>query len=103
MSDRILMVTESKVREAAAKCSTAKAIFETLFPEVFQPNFLIEVPNFGPIIDAGPSRKILIERRNSGEYRNKGFFLTEWFDWSIVKDTEGESVLVPTPKRKKLL
>lgn len=39
-----------------------------------------------------------IEIRRQGIYENKGFFLTDKFDWEIIKDDLGCLVLLPTKK-----
>jgi len=37
--------------------------------------------------------------RASREYKNKGFYLTDNYDWKIVTDSGGSNVLIPTKKK----
>lgn len=39
-----------------------------------------------------------IDIRDSGEYENKGFWLSKEYEWSIVKDSKDLLVLVPKNK-----
>jgi hypothetical protein len=40
----------------------------------------------------------LLAVRVNGEYKNRGFFLNEKYNWEIGKDNYGVLVLVPTRK-----
>lgn len=40
----------------------------------------------------------IIVVRGSGEYENKSFFLNQYFDWEIKKDSLGSLCLIPTKK-----
>jgi hypothetical protein len=35
---------------------------------------------------------------NIGPFNGKGVFLSHWYNWQIVQDTNGHQVLVPTKK-----
>lgn len=39
-----------------------------------------------------------IQRRLSGNFAKRGFYLNNYYDWQIVKDNQGSLVLVPTYK-----
>jgi hypothetical protein len=40
----------------------------------------------------------LLAVRENGEYKNRGFFLNEKYNWEIVKDSFNRLVLIPTKK-----
>lgn len=106
-----LKITKEKILEAASKCSTAKEILKTLFPEVFENNKYFdldrletsELKNIGIFsekssIEAGFKDNSFLEIRNCGYYRNKGFYLSSKYDWTLIKDSNSELCLIPTKK-----
>lgn len=89
-----LEITKEKVLAAAAKCSTAKATLQTLFPEVFEEDKYLDL---GGQYKSSVSSLVCV--RGNGEFKNKGWYLNSGYNWEIIKDSEGFRVLVPT-KRK---
>ena len=88
-----LKVTKEKVLKAAKDCKDAEKVLRTLFPEVFKGDkysnlSLSNINNF-------------IQVRIIGEYTGKGFYLSELYNWEIVKDRLGIQVLIPTKKEVK--
>ena len=39
-----------------------------------------------------------IQMRNEAEFKNKGFYLNDSYNWEIVRDSNDELVLLPTKK-----
>ncbi len=101
-----LKITKEKVLEAAAKCSTAKATLQTLFPEVFEEDKYFDLTKLSKIqffdnddcIRAGFTSNSAIQVRTGGTYAFKGFYLTNSCNWEIVKDEVNDTVLIPTRK-----
>jgi hypothetical protein len=62
------------------------------------------VSNYGEIftnessIESGFSGNNFLRMRTSGEYKNKGFYLSGFYNWEIVTDSEDCQVLLPTKK-----
>ena len=106
-------ITEERVLEAAAKCSTAKAVLQTLFPEVFEKKEaekktintinLLTSSGSGKIftqdasIRAGFKNNEFMQVRISGELAGQGFYLqsNNTFDWKLTRDWSGALVLIP--------
>lgn len=85
-----LKITKERVLEAAKDCADAKRVLTKLFPEVFVADYVQ--------VDASLSIKTkdgynAITRRNGGHYVGAPY-LGAAFDWAIIKDNEGMSVLV---------
>lgn len=101
-----LKITKEKVLEAAAKCSTAKATLQTLFPEVFKEEKYFDLTKLSKThfldnddcIKAGFTSNSAIQVRTGGTYAFKGFYLTNSCNWEIVKDEVNDTVLIPTRK-----
>ncbi len=97
-----LKITKEKVLEAAAKCSTAKATLQTLFPEVFEEDKYFDLTKLSKIqffdnddcIRAGFTSNSAIQVRTGGTYAFKGFYLTNSCNWEIVKDEVNDTVLI---------
>lgn len=91
-----LKITKDKVLAAAAKCSTAKATLETLFPEVFEEEKgnPVEGLKFGS--DANPlslGNKWGEQLVGFSDFNEKGLWLGDKFKWEI----KGK-YLIPTRK-----
>ncbi len=71
---------------------------EELFPEIIEPKSMkIEWTIYhGYTVD---SVFRALEIRQAGEYAHKAFFLSNRLNWSILIDSEGNRVLVPTRKK----
>lgn len=103
-----LTITKERVLAAAAKCSTAKATLQTLFPEVFAEGGFntkalaadgVNLFTLEQIKAAGFRTQSLIQVRVGAEYANKSFFLDNvYYDWKLVTDKEGSLCLVPSLK-----
>lgn len=101
-----LKITKEKVLEAAAKCSTAKATLQTLFPEVFKEEKYFDLTKLSKThfldnddcIKAGFSSNTVLQIRTGGTYAFKGFYLSNIYDWKIVQDEVNDTVLIPTRK-----
>lgn len=105
MSDT-LTITKEKVLEAASKCSTAKEVLKTIFPEVFEDNRYFNLNNTDPGTFSALCRQIglsslaiqqdVITRKK--EYRNHSIFLSKInLDW-ILYDNGDHYSLVPIKK-----
>ena len=98
-SNMELKITKDKVLQEAAKCSTAKATLETLFPEAFEGDDpLSHISHLGKDgwIDAILSNKWQ-GKANIGVdvYNGKTcFFLSANYKWEIAED----NYLIPTRK-----
>ena len=110
---KTLTITDERVKEAAASCPDAKRVLEKMFPDVFvQQDEYMMVPNEltgekSPFTVDGKPITLLsaLARRSGAEFRGKGIYLCRVvypshgthpikLDWSVVKDSQGESVLV---------
>jgi hypothetical protein len=86
-----LKVTKERVVAAAAKCGDAARVLKELFPEAFpSPLVLGDGGTINGTSAIGP--------RVFGNQQRKAFYLATAYDWALVKDNEGCTVLVPTPK-----
>lgn len=68
-------------------CEAVRKTLETLYPDLFEG---VEVPN--------AAIKGFLLTSLDGDYKGKGFYLNDSYDWEIVKDCNGELILVPTKK-----
>ena len=99
-------MTKAKVLEAAAKCSTAKATLQTLFPEAFEDEKYFDLTKLSKIqfldnddcVKAGFDNNYALQIRTGGHYAFKGFHLSNNYDWKIVQDEVNDTVLIPTRK-----
>ena len=90
-----LKITKEAVLAAAAKCSTAKATLETLFPEVFASstkrllpeNFIIQSPDGRVVV-----RNSLYDKLNADH-----LYLGSSFNFELVQDS-ANAYLKVTPK-----
>ncbi len=89
-----LKITKDKVLQAAAKCSTAKATLETLFPEAFEGDKKVVFEKFTGIKDINGER--LIENRFGSQA--ECVWLNGDFEWKIEKAGNGGYLLIPTRK-----
>lgn len=101
-----LKITKEKVLEAASKCSTAKDILTTMFPEVFQDGgkyFNLrksEMDRGDNIYENGPVRIALGFGCAPDELRDKCFYLDDKCAWEIKNDKYGAPcLLIPTKKQ----
>lgn len=105
-----LKITQEKVLAAAAKCSTAKAALETLFPEAFKEEEIdIKVRSggdgnlynkAGEVYGRMETGDYFFQVRSGGKYNEKGFFLNPKYHWTIVDESGVTRTLVPTRKKK---
>ena len=105
-----LKVTKEKVLEAAKDCKDAERVLKTLFPEAFEDNKYFDLHPLDEntlLFDndkgraCGFSDGAFMQIRSNGEYAYKGFYLSLFYNWSIVEDSEHLQVLVPTKKEVK--
>lgn len=89
-----LKITKEKVLEAANKCSEAKKVLETLFPEAFDEYIILDYK--GSMICN--NYDIMACVRGAGKYENKAIYLNKEYDWDMRKDDLGELCLIPTRK-----
>jgi hypothetical protein len=103
-----LTITKEKVLEAAAKCSTAKEVLKTIFPEVFVETYKysdfhsLSETSFLSIISTKlglSSGAIQVEASSNEEkYNYHGFFLSKIsLDWTLY-DNGDHYTLIPTKK-----
>jgi len=101
-----LKVTKEKVLEAAGGCKEAERALKILFPEAFEVDDkyfdLRPLKNSGHILfdfekarACGFHNNAFVQIRNDGKYAYKGFYLSDKYDWKIVKDELGIQVLLP--------
>ena len=97
----VLTITKEKVLEAAEKCSTAKEVLRTMFPEVFKNDKyfkLDKVRQRGDINSDDGTYLMCV--RTVAEYAGKSFYLNEGtnksINWEIKRDMNGKLCLVPT-------
>jgi len=78
-----------------------KIAIDTEEEVIFRANELQELEHLtnGATIDDKPT----IALRSGGIFASKGYWLNEEFDWIIVKDDQGNLVLVPTVKQKEVV
>jgi len=63
-----LEITDDKVREAAAKCSTADQVLRTLFPEAFTPSIKPgDIVRFKATHPSGDKRRFLVVGDDCGD------------------------------------
>lgn len=92
--DMELKTTKERILEAASKCSDAKGVLKTLFPEAFN-----EIDDIKPFeIDFNSTKLIFI----AAEYAPKGlsqksFGLSQSYTWSLTEN-KGYQILVPKKK-----
>lgn len=92
-------------------CDKWKAIIKKNHPECFPEeskyfdlsHLLKEVSNRiftdEEAIACGFTNSDFLQVRGVGEYKEKGFYLSDEYNWSIVKDSDNTLVLVPTKKK----
>ncbi len=99
-----LKVHEEHVLAAMRDCPEAKKVLEKLFPEVKKEGKEFDFSKLPHTILGDrlplPSgfRNTSIQIRASGSYRNRAFWLDDSLNWNIVRDSEGQEVLIPTRK-----
>lgn len=106
-----LTIDKEKVLKAASECPQAKQALKTLFPEVFEEDKYLEIDKLefwvmgnSPCIflSANVSNNMnhlkLISKRETGNFANKSFFLSDLFDWRLERDCYDTLCLVPTRK-----
>lgn len=100
--EKELKITKDKVLAAAAKCSTAKATLETLFPEAFEDEDLInsdsvtykEYP-YAKCLRLNDRVDLITAYAKQQGY--KGLILNSSFNWELKK-INGSLSLIPTRK-----
>lgn len=104
--ENTLVIRKDKVLEAASKCSTAKAVFTVLFPEVFEENKYFDLSKFTRFPfsqeasqSAGFTTNSFFQVRAEGPYAEKGFYLSNQYNWELVKEADDTLCLVPTKKK----
>lgn len=69
---------------------------------LLDPDRLVDIsgnPSIYSDEDRGGHR-VLVERRNAGEFVGKALYLSANFNWVIGVDSEGHSILVPLRKER---
>jgi len=115
----MLEITKEKVLEAAGKCSEAREVLETLFPEIFRDSEYFDLSKLkacnsgestvisGCIFsqnsstEAGFRNLEFLQITKFGRYKHKGFYLSSEYEWKIVKDEANCLILLPTKNIKK--
>jgi hypothetical protein len=92
-----------------AACSEWKKKLENKYPEVFEDQKYFNLENMileGDTIfteeqaeKAGFGSRSFMLVRGSGEFKSKGFYLSDRINWELVTDSEGMMVLLPTKKK----
>lgn len=75
-----------------SQMETVKKVFPNFDKELDLESLKKDLPHF---MERDPA---MIQVRQSGEYDNKGYFLSPEFNWKIVIDSRGYQVLVPSLK-----
>lgn len=110
-----LVVSEDRVLELASQDQSKRKVLEELFPDLLSSASLSGPASLSVRIKCGVNahgkprfvdedKNTLLETREHGEYKGKGFYLGNAYEWSIERDSGGSLCLVPTirlvPKRK---
>lgn len=98
-----LTITKEKVIEAASKCSQAKEILKTLFPEVFEEDKYFDLrtgTEEGERVYVKDGLRIDVCNLASDEYKNKAFLLRGAARWELVPTgiVHNSYLLIPTRK-----
>ena len=108
-----LEIDSNRVIAAAEKCSTAKDVLQTLFPEAFkekEPEIDLTKLKTSRGDDrliftdesaksAGLQNSFAFQVRGYGEYKNKAFFLCDtYLNWELRRDSLAQLCLIPTRK-----
>jgi len=107
-----LEITKEKVLKAAEKCSEAKEVLKTLFPEIFADKYFDlsklkpldfidfegQIFTFSSSREAGFSGVWFFKVCLCGKYACKGFSLDKSYKWELVNNEFGELILLPTKK-----
>lgn len=101
MKKKILAINSDRVLEAAKECKTAQKVLEKLFPEVFEDEKSVDLSKLSACFAKTAFSKAglpanTIEVRVYNEFKDKGFFLTDKYTWTLVTDTSGIQVLIPS-------
>lgn len=95
MDKNNLTVTRERILEAAARCPTAKETLKTLFPAVFEDD---KYYNLSEQKNESFFSNPFLCVQMYGSLATKGFYLSPNYNWEIVKDDQGNKILVPTKK-----
>jgi hypothetical protein len=92
-----LTITKEKVLEAAAKCSTAKDVLKTIFPEVFVDDKFVDTSNWAPMVNGFGS--YVIRPCGTGDLAGKALWLSTDYNWRLSMDSDHHIVvIIPTRK-----
>jgi hypothetical protein len=88
-------LTQSEVDKMfKAATSDQRPVLVNIFGEQSNHIDLTELPTIEYIFND----RCLLAVRALGEYRDKGFYLDDDYNWEIVKDNYGDLILIPTRK-----
>ena len=90
---KTLTITDERVKQAAAECSTAARTLKTLFPEVFEEDNTVMIISNKDITDK------LLCTRYSGNLAFKSIWLDPQYEWKFVMDDMYTRVLQPFKKK----
>ena len=104
-----LKITKDRILDAAANCPIAKETLKRIFPEVFEDDKYFDLKKLSPCNDrfivsndlakgAGFSDQHFMTIAEEGEYKGKGFYINDDYNWEIKRSHRGNSYLVPTKK-----
>lgn len=94
--DQIKQPTKEQILEAANKCPQAKQTLKTLFPEVFDDYKYLSKDEL--ICKSGFINRNMIDIRISDKFKNKGYYLSDSYNWEIITDDNGVLCLIPTKR-----
>lgn len=90
-------ISKEDVLKAAKEYPSAKEALQSLFPQYFVEDKSVDVAyKNGEFTVDGDSNRL--QRRITGEYRHKSFWLSPLLNWEIKKDSDGQLCLIPTKK-----
>lgn len=96
-----LVVSEDRVLELANQDQSKRKVLEELFPDLLSSEssrIKFGVNAYGKPKFVDEDKNTLLEIREHGKYKGKGFYLGNAYEWSIERDLGGSLCLVP--KRK---
>lgn len=91
--DMELKTTKERILEAASKCSNAKEVLKTLFPEAFD-----DIDKIKPFkVDLDSDIIFIAKGFAPKEFQNKCFGLSREYEWSLTENC-GYQILIPKKK-----
>ena len=103
-------LTKEQLLEAGKVNEKVKEALTKLFPEVFEEEKYFDLEHlpfhegYTPVFPEEAAKKAgfmdnnFFQIRNSCEYAGKSFFLDDYYNWKLERDSQGALCLIPTKK-----